>query len=319
MPVDITVRQGDTTPTFTATVLDANSNPLNLTGCTVKFVMRNLSSSLPTVNAAMTVVSASAGTVSYAWSATDTATPGLFMGEIHVTTTSSGATYTYPNVGYLSIEIEQNLLAPSQQLVTVDAVKDVLNMDPDNRVHDTKILRWINSARPLIEAIVGPIIQQQFEELHDGGGDFIIARHRPSTELGTSPVLLVNAISEYNGPIEWPLALIPSPDFGQLYSVEVDVRLGKIVRRTAGGAVQAFPYMPQSVHLWYTAGQSSVPDNVAEATMEYLRENYQGTAQALRRAGTKAAVSTAAPPTGYALSYRVENMLSPMRRFPSLA
>lgn len=318
MSVDLTIRQGDTTPAFIWTVTDQNGNPVDLTAATATLRVRQLSSGSPIVNAAMTVTNAAAGVVEYAWAATDTQLIGMYMAEIQVVFSDS-STYTYPNEGFLSIEIQQNLLSPLMQLVTVDNVKDVLNMDPDNRVHDTKVLRWINAARPLIENITGPIIPQQFEELHDGGGDFITVWHRPSSTLGTSPILVVNAISEYNGPIEWVLAEVASPDLGQTYSVEVDVRLGRIVRRTAGGGVQPFPYMPQSVHLWYTAGQSSVPDNVAEATLEYLRENYQSTAQALRKAGSRSNVDIAAPPTGYALSYRVENMLEPNRRYPSLA
>ena len=43
MAVDLTIRQNDTLPAMTATILDASNNPINLTGMTVKFVMRALS------------------------------------------------------------------------------------------------------------------------------------------------------------------------------------------------------------------------------------------------------------------------------------
>ena len=317
MSFDLTIRQGDSTPAFTANVTDADGNTVNLTGGSATFIMRALSSSTPTVNAAMTILSPTTGAVQYNWSSTDTATPGVYMAEIHCVL-SGGATYTYPNVGYLEIEVQENLTSASQQLVTVANVCDVLNFANTNRAHDTKILRWINASRPVIETLAGPIIQTTFEEWHDGGQVFIILRRRPSTALGTSPVLILNAISEYNGPIEWPLSIIQSPDFGQLYSAQLDSQLGRVVRRTAGGGVQLFPYQPQAVHVWYTAGQSSVPDNVIEATLELIRVNYQHTAQALR-GGRQASEEIEGPPVAFFVPGRVRELLGPNRRFPSLA
>lgn len=317
---DLTIRQGDTTPAMAATILDQNGAAVNLTGASVKFVMRSLASAAPVVNAAATVVSAGAGTVQYNWSSVDTAAAGLYMAEFHVTF-SGGSTYTYPNVGYLDIEVAESLLSPSQQLVTVADAKDVLNFRTANREHDTKILRWINACRPVIEGLAGPIIPVQVEEWRDGGHYSVTLKRRPSSALGTTPILELNACSEYLGPIEWPLAIISSPDQGQLYSCMLDVPARRIVRRTAGGGVQAFPPMPQSVHYVYTAGQSSVPDNVYEATLELLRVNYQQTAQAARRnaRGSSAEDSLPAPPTGFFVPNRVREMIGVSRRYPSLA
>lgn len=319
MAVDLTIRQNDTSPAFTAQVTDQNGNPLNLTGATVTFVMRALSSSTVTTNAAMSITNPTAGEVLYNWSTSDTLTAGLYMVELHVLNSDS-STYTYPNTGYMSVEVEESLLAASQQIVSVVDVKDVLNFQADDDVHDTKILRWINSVTPVIENLAGPIIPRTFVEWHDGGQTFVILRRRPSTSLGTSPLLELQAVSEYNGPIEWPLSIITSPDYGQLYSCQLDVNKGQVVRRTAGGGVQPFPYQPQAVHIWYTAGQSTVPANVYEATLELLRQNYQKTAQSTQgwsRGG--GAEEVPGPPMGFFVPNRVREMLSPNRRFPSLA
>lgn len=320
MAVDLTIRQGDTTPAFTTTVTDQSGDPLNLTGATVTFIMRALSAATPAVNAAMAITDAAAGAVQYSWSSSDTETPGLYMAELHVTL-EGGGTYTYPNVGYLQIEVEESLLSPVQQLVTVAAVKDVLNLADLDRIHDTKILRWINAVRPVVERIVGPVIIREFEEWHDGGHYSIVLRRRPSVALGTDPYLLVMACSEYNGPIEWPLSIISSPDQGQQYSVEPEPN-GRLVRRTAGGGVQAFPDTPQSVHVVYQAGQNTVPDNVSEAALELIRVNYQSTAQALRGSsgGGRGGGQPVDPPaTGFFVPGRVRELLQPNRRFPSLA
>ena len=315
---DFSAKAGDSALTWSDTLTYSDGSAVNLTGASVKLVMRSLASATPVFNSTATVVSALAGTVSYSPTATNTATPGEFMGN-WVVTFSGGSVQTFPTVGYLTIAIEENLTAAgTQQLITVTYAKDVLNMADAARVHDEKILRWINACRPVIEAIAGPIIQQTFEEWHDGGSYQIVLRRRPSTAYGTSPILILDACSEYNGPIEWPLAIVSSPDEGVLYSCMLDSQLGVVVRRTSGGGVQAFPNMPRSVHVWYTAGQQSVPDNVAEATAELLRQNYQATAQALR-GGKAARQEIPAPPMGFFVPGRVRELLAVNRRAPSIA
>lgn len=62
---DFVIKQGDTLPTLQQTLQDTTGAAVNLTGSTVQFVMRSLVSSTPVINAAATIVSASAGTVAY--------------------------------------------------------------------------------------------------------------------------------------------------------------------------------------------------------------------------------------------------------------
>jgi hypothetical protein len=323
MAADFTIKQGSTSPVFNTAILDSYGNRLDLTGATVMFVMRLLSGLNPTTNAAATILDAPAGMVSYPFTTSDTSGPGLYMAEF-VVTLPGGAVYTYPNDGYLEISIEVNMSAPAgTELVSVADAKDYLRFQSNDRSEDAKILRFIRMCRPLIEAIAGPIIPAQFEEWHDGGHSYIMVNRRPSTAYGTTPIFEVQAISEYNGPIEWPLAIVASPDQGQLYSVQADVRFGRIVRRTAGGGVQGFAPGLQSVHVWYTAGQQSVPDNVYEATLELLRINYQQTQQQSGlRVGTGGNPDDAEPertPIGFFMPGKVREMLNVNRRFPSLA
>ena len=320
--MDLIIGQGATSPALTATMTDQSGNPVNLSGCTVTFVMRSLFSSTPVVNTTATITNAAAGTVQYSWLATDTATSGLYSGQFQVVT-GSGTTFSAPTDGYLEISIEDSLaLANVTELVDVSDAKDYLNIQSTDRTRDAKILRFIKGVRPLIEAITGPIVPTQYDEWYDGGQVSITLRHRPNTGYGTSPLLILQAISEYNGPIEWPLSIISSPDQGQLYSAQVDLPLGRVVRRTAGGGVQAFPGLPQSVHVVYTAGQYSVPWNVQEATLEYLREQFQDTQQGLGLRN-QAAIADDEISTrgfvGFALSGRVTQMLAPTRRAPSVA
>ncbi len=322
--VDLIVHKGDTEPPLLAVITDEDGVVVNLTGASVTFVMRQLSSNAPVVNAAATIVNAAGGQVQYSWSTQDTALAGLFMGEFHVTD-SGGGTYTFPNEGYLEILVEDSLVsAPGNQLVSLPDAKEFLNIPTSDKTRDAKLLRFIRAMRPLVENITGPIIQQTFEEWHDGGNYLVTVRRRPSSGFGTNPVLVLQAISEYNGPIEWPLAIIGSPDEGQLYSAQLDAKLGRIVRRTAGGGVQAFPKMPQSVHVWYTAGQATVPDNVYEATLELIRVNFQATQLGRPRLGSSAGAGgddelPRGPAMGYTIPGRVREMLEPNRKYPSFA
>lgn len=271
-----------------------------------------------------TITNAASGKVQYAFTAADTANWGDYQATWQVTL-PGGALMTFPTVGYLNITVEQSLATAPQQLVSVADAKEYLNIPSTDRTQDAKLTRFINSLRPVVEAITGPIIPQQFDEWHDGGNTWVSLRHRPSTGYGTSPRLTILACSEYVGPIEWPLAIVGSPDQSQLYSCQPDARTGRVVRRTAGGGVQPFPYGPQSVHVVYEAGQNIVPANVYEGALELVRINYQGTQQSTRAPGPypfrddETLMEAPGAPIGYLVPGRVRELLAPTRRHPSIA
>jgi hypothetical protein len=128
--------------------------------------------------------------------------------------------------------------------------------------------------------------------------------------------MYLNAISEYRGPIEYTLSIVEDPAHGSIYSAMMDMD-GIVTRRTSGGGVIAFPAMPRSVHVWYTAGQASVPSNVYEATLELIRINYQHTQQA--GAAGFGREPTEEKPMGFFVPGRVYELLTPTRRAPSVA
>lgn len=321
---DLFIRAGDISPVLTDTIKDQNGNPYNLTGKTVTLTLRSLqSASATTLAGTVTVTNPTAGSVQFAWGANDTANAGagLYNAEWRVVTDG----YTYPNDGYRVISIEQRLDTAPQELVSVADCKDYGIIPSSDTSQDEKLFRFIAALRPVVEAITGPIIPQQFDEWHTGGHSWITLHHRPRTGYGTSPLLTVLACSEYNGPVEWPLSIVGSPDLGQIYSCMPEVRKGRVVRRTAGGGVQTFPYGPQAVHVIYEAGQSTVPPNVYEGTLELIRNNYQRTQQATGRMSpynqgpdTDEDIS----PEGIARGMvwgRALQYLSPTKKFPSFA
>jgi hypothetical protein len=322
MAADWTIKAGDQNPIFTDTLTLKDGSVPPLAGAKLAFVLRSLTASAPVkVTGTATITDLLSGAVQFAPTSSDTATPGLYQAN-WIVTYAQGSQQTFPTVGYLTVSIEENLVTGAQQLVSLPDVKDYLSsygLPAQDRVHDQKLTRLINSATPIIENAVGPVIVRQFEEWHDGGQTYIMLRRRPSSAIGCTPVITLIACSEYNGPIEWALANIASPDEGQMYSYMVDVRLGRVVRRTAGGGVQGFPYMPQAVHVIYMAGQASVPENVRMVALEAIRHNYATTQPTGRGMETVADEDGRGHMLPFFLPPVCLEMLAPMRRHPALA
>lgn len=91
------IKQNDTSPNVRAAIKTVTGDPavasaVNLTGATVKFIMRQHGSSTAKVDMAASLVVAADGTVQYEWLAADTDTVGEYLGEFEVTDTNSDVT-----------------------------------------------------------------------------------------------------------------------------------------------------------------------------------------------------------------------------------
>lgn len=91
------MKQNDTAPNVRAVLYSVTGDPavasvVNLSGATVKFIMRTHGSTTAKVDTSASVVSASAGTVQYEWLAADTDTVGEYLGEFEVTDSGSDVT-----------------------------------------------------------------------------------------------------------------------------------------------------------------------------------------------------------------------------------
>lgn len=102
------IKEGDTSPAITATLLDAADAAVNLAGASVKFIMTLKGQTTAKVDAAATIVSAANGQVSYSWVAADTDTAGVYEAEWQVTF-SGGAKQTFPNSSYLELIVLRDL------------------------------------------------------------------------------------------------------------------------------------------------------------------------------------------------------------------
>lgn len=101
------VKQGDAGSKITATLYGGDGQPANLTGATVRFLMRAPGGSLK-VNGTATLEDAAGGVVSYTWAAADLDTPGTYDAEWEVTY-AGGAKQTFPSDRYLRIVVLDDL------------------------------------------------------------------------------------------------------------------------------------------------------------------------------------------------------------------
>lgn len=99
------IKRGDTSPKLIYTL----SPLVNLTGASVVFNMRRAGLANTVNRGAVAIIAPpTAGVVSYAWTAPDTALAGTFIGEFEVTY-ADGTIETYPNSGYLNVIISDDL------------------------------------------------------------------------------------------------------------------------------------------------------------------------------------------------------------------
>lgn len=102
---DFTIAQGDTLPSVSATLSDANG-AVNLTGATVTFSL-TLGGVAVIVDRACTVTDATAGQVSVAWQAGDTANYGNAFAQFKATW--ADGTQSFPNSRLLDFAITPSL------------------------------------------------------------------------------------------------------------------------------------------------------------------------------------------------------------------
>ena len=108
---DFVIKQGDLLPIITAVLKDAAGLPVDLSGLSVKFIMRQVYADTNKVNAAATVDAdqvTNKGKVSYAWEGTDTDTAGVYWAEWQVMFSGSKPE-TFPNDSHMVVRVEGQL------------------------------------------------------------------------------------------------------------------------------------------------------------------------------------------------------------------
>lgn len=103
------LKQDDTSPAIVATIKDNLGRIVDLSGCTVRFLMAKPGPGSPTkVAAAAALLDAPNGRVQYQWTTGDTDTPGDYIGEFEFTT-AGGLIFSCPNDSWLDIRVLADL------------------------------------------------------------------------------------------------------------------------------------------------------------------------------------------------------------------
>lgn len=101
------IRQNDTSPSLQALLRDADRNPIDLSGASVRFHMKVVGGPVK-VDQLMTIVDENNGVVQYDWVTGDTDTVGTYYVEFEVTYADSSVE-TFPNKGNLTVNVVKEL------------------------------------------------------------------------------------------------------------------------------------------------------------------------------------------------------------------
>jgi len=102
------IKTNDTSPKLGLTLTSSSGSAVSLSGASVRFHMKKYGASTLKVDSAATITNASSGVIEYAWQSEDTDTAGSYYGEVEVTY-GDGTVETFPNNGYFTIIIQEDL------------------------------------------------------------------------------------------------------------------------------------------------------------------------------------------------------------------
>ena len=104
------IKKDDTVPPLEVFLKDAFGAPVNVTGATIKFSMRvKPAGAVKVSEATAAIVTAGSGRVRYAWVAANTDTADEYEGEFQVTF-SNGGIQTFPNDGYITVKVTEDVV-----------------------------------------------------------------------------------------------------------------------------------------------------------------------------------------------------------------
>ena len=103
------IKRNDTAPSLDAALEDDKNRPVDITGATTVFHMRDTSdNSVKIASGVVSVLSAVRGEVRYTWAASDTDTAGNFEAEFQVTFADS-TIESFPNDSYIAVIINEDV------------------------------------------------------------------------------------------------------------------------------------------------------------------------------------------------------------------
>lgn len=263
------LRQNDTASPITATLMDDTGDPVDLAGATVKFRMIPIGGGDPKVDAAAANdqngngSDGSKGDVSYAWSAADTDTDGLFLGSWVVTFTG-GAVQTFPNGGYVLVRITPAAMVLGSNYTTVEAVKKTRQLSGTTYA-DNDIEIAIGAASRAIDVVTNRHFYR------DDPNEAAVVRYYTPSSAGLVLIddLIPDATNEVAvGRVSTFTELVENTQFvyGPL-NADADGRPFTRLESPGGNpAYGCFPVCARSVRVTGRFGWPAIPEAIEQAT-----------------------------------------------------
>ena len=195
--------------------------------------------------------------------------------------------------------------------VTLAEVKDMMNMGPTDTAHDVKIQTFIDSATPVIEYIVGPVLPQTFTENHRTYGQSKIVLRNP-------PVISITTLTEFIGLTAYTLTEQEPGATTNNYGYALDVAGNGVVTRMSSVGTE-MGFIGNVVTVTYLAGLLTVPADIRLAAIEDVRAMFQQTQLGGRpQFGGGPSQEDGWSPSPIASFPRLRMLLERARRIPSI-
>lgn len=152
--LDFIVRVGDTDSDIRSTLRDVTGAIVNLTGATVRFRMRPAGGPAAPLKVDQPAIidSAVGGQVRYAWTGTDTNTPGLYLAEWRVTF-GDGTIESFPNDAVLYLLVSEGLTGTDRVYCSLAELRSLLRIKGSE--HDAALANAAAAASRSIDNRLG--------------------------------------------------------------------------------------------------------------------------------------------------------------------
>lgn len=185
-------------------------------------------------------------------------------------------------------------------VVTLQQAKDFLNITTTDS--DAELPFYTSAATAMWANRGGPVGQPgaPLDEWYDGGRPTIVTRTRP---IGS-----VTLVEESWGSSKYTLSEVATGSGGTAFAYTVDLVTGTFVRRASGVAVP-FAVGERNVHIQYTPGYATVPEDIQLAVLLLLKHMWSTQRGIGKRPGLGGG-DDAAMKESFAWPNRVEEILA---------
>ena len=185
-------------------------------------------------------------------------------------------------------------------IVTLDQVKTFLNISSTST--DTELPFYMSAAQQLWVNRGGPIgtPASPVDEWYDGGSHEIVLRQAPVSSIAT--------VEESIGPIKYTLQYHEPGTSGYAWGYWFDPATSTVVRLAAGTPIP-FTRGARNIHVRYTPGYSSVPEDIQLAVLLLIKHMWETQRGIGKRPGL-GGTDDWRPSEGFAWPNRCEQILA---------